>query len=146
MKNLIVSFILLSISFVGFSQVIEVTFNGGISFNSGLVHSYEEMIKEENMVARIPKNGFTNKYVIDLDKKLITLYYNGLLVGRDTITNHKINKDLFYVDFNDVESLTGKTVTSHIVINQNKNNKKLPYFTFYFISTVDNTSNGHISL
>jgi hypothetical protein len=84
--------------------------------------------------------------VIDLDNKLISLYYNGLFLGNDTITNHKITKDLIYVDFNDVESLTGKTVTSHIVLNQNKNNKKFPYFTFYFISTVDNTSNGHISL
>lgn len=146
MKNLIVSIILFSISLVGFSQVIEVAFNGGIVFNSGLVHSYEEMIKDENMVLKKYKNGSTNKYVIDLDKKLISLYYNGLFLGSDTITNHKIKKDLIYIDFNDVESLTGKTVTSHIVLNQNKNNKKFPYFTFYFISTIDNTSNGHISL
>ena len=146
MKNIIVSIILLSNTLVGFSQVIEVAFNGGIVFNSGLVHSYEEMIKDENMVLKKYKNGSTNKYVIDLDKKLISLYYNGLFLGSDTITNHKIKKDLIYVDFNDVESLTGKTVTSHIVLNQNKNNKKFPYFTFYFISTIDNTSNGHISL
>jgi hypothetical protein len=146
MKNIIVSIILLSNTLVGFSQVIEVAFNGGIVFNSGLVHSYEEMIKDENMVLKKYKNGSTNKYVIDLDKKLISLYYNGLFLGSDTITNHKIKKDLIYIDFNDVESLTGKTVTSHIVLNQNKNNKKFPYFTFYFISTVDNTSNGHISL
>ena len=146
MKNIIVSVILLSNSFVGFSQIIEVVFRGGYVFNSGLIHSYEEMIKDKNMVVKKFKDGSINKYVIDLDNKLISLYYNGLFLGNDTITNHKITKDLIYVDFNDVESLTGKTVTSHIVLNQNKNNKKFPYFTFYFISTVDNTSNGHISL
>lgn len=145
MKKLFVLIVSLLFVIVGVSQVIEISFKEHISFNSGSFHKYEEMIKDENMVFKKLRFGFTNKYIIDLDNRLITMYYNDLLIGSDSITNFYTNKDLLHIEFNDVEYSTGKYISSYIVINQNKNNVNFPYFTFYFISTVTNTSNGYIS-
>ena len=145
MKKLIVFIAVTFIGFVGFGQVLEITFKDHIYFNSGSVHTYEEMIKDENMVVKKLKFAATNKYIIDFDNKLITMYYNGLLIGSETITNHYTEKDLLHIEFDDIEHSTGKRSPSFVVINQNKDNSKFPYFTYYFISTVTNTSNGCIS-
>lgn len=146
MKNFVFSLIMLFVSFVGFGQVIEVEFSSHIAFNSGSHLSYDDMIKDENMVIKEFKYGGTNKYVIDLDNKQIKLFYNNILVETETIIDYKIKNGLVFISLNDVELLTNKNVVSYIVVNQNEKDKIHPKFTFYFISTVDNTSNGYLSL
>lgn len=146
MKTFVSSLFVLMLSFVSFSQVIEIEFKNHLGFNSGSFHSYEDMIKKENMLVTETRTNGVNKYIIDLDNKVGTLFYNNMFIKTVTIVSYKTKGDLIFIDVNDIESLTNKPVISHIVINKNKDNKKYPDFTFYFISTVDNTSNGFMTL
>jgi len=146
MKNLLVALFTVMFSFVSYSQTIEVEFKNHLGFNSGKYSSYEDVIKEENMLVKEFRSGGTNKYVIHLDTKKIMLFYNDKLIETETVIDYQVKKGLIFITFNDVELLTGEPVNSHIVINQNEKDKKHPKFTFYFISNMNGTSNGYKSL
>jgi hypothetical protein len=142
MKNLILSLVMLTSSFISFSQVIEVEFDTHIAFNCGQHLTYEEVIESKNIEAFIPSMGAGNKYVIDLDEKTATLYSNGAFINENPIIDHTTKDGLLYVTMLDTELLTSKKVKSYIVINQNVKDTYHPKFTFFFISTLDGTSNG----
>jgi len=146
MKNLLVALFTVMFSFVSYSQTIEVEFKNHLGFNSGKYSSYEDVIKEENMLVKEFRSGGTNKYVIHLDTKKIMLFYNDKLIETETVIDYQVKKGLIFITFNDVELLTGEPVNSHIIINQNEKDKKHPKFTFYFISNMNGTSNGYKSL
>ena len=146
MKNLLVALFMVIFSFVSYSQTIEVEFKNHLGFNSGKYSSYEDVIKEKNMLVKEFRSGGTNKYVIHLDTKKIMLFYNDKLIETETVIDYQVKKGLIFITFNDVELLTGEPVNSHIVINQNEKDKKHPKFTFYFISNMNGTSNGYKSL
>lgn len=146
MKNLLVALFMVMFSFLSYSQTIEVEFKNHLGFNSGKYSSYEDVIKEENMLAKEFRSGGTNKYVIHLDTKKIMLFHNDKLIETETVIDYQVKKGLIFITFNDVELLTGEPVNSHIVINQNEKDKKHPKFTFYFISNMNGTSNGYKSL
>jgi len=146
MKNLLVALFTVMFSFVSYSQTIEVEFKNHLGFNSGKYSSYEDVIKEENMLVKEFRTGGTNKYVIHLDTKKIMLFHNGKLIETETVIDYQVKKGLIFITFNDMELLTGEPVNSHIVINQNEKDKKHPKFTFYFISNMNGTSNGYKSL
>ena len=146
MKNLLVAFFAVMFSFVSYSQTIEVEFKNHLVFNSGKYSSYEDVIKEENMLVKEFRSGGTNKYVIHLDTKKIMLFYNDKLIETETVIDYQVKKGLIFITFNDVELLTGEPVNSHIIINQNEKDKKHPKFTFYFISKTDGLSNGYKSI
>ena len=146
MKNLLVALFTVMFSFVSYSQTIEVEFKNHLGFNSGKYSSYEDVIKEENMLVKEFRSGGTNKYVIHLDTKKIMLFYNDKLIETETVIDYQVKKGLIFITFNDVELLTGEPVNSHIVINQNEKDKKHHKFTFYFISNMNGTSNGYKSL
>jgi hypothetical protein len=146
MKNLLVALFMVMFSFVSYSQTIEVEFKNHLGFNSGTYSSYEDVIKEENMLVKEFRSGGTNKYVIHLDTKKIMLFYNDKLIETETVIDYQVKKGLIFITFNDVELLTGEPVNSHIVINQNEKDKKHPKFTFYFISKTDGLSNGYKSI
>lgn len=146
MKNLLVALFTVMFSFVSYSQTIEVEFKNHLGFNSGKYSSYEDVIKEENMLVKEFRSGGTNKYVIHLDTKKIMLFYNDKLIETETVIDYQVKKGLIFITFNDVELLTGEPVNSHIVINQNEKDKKHPKFTFYFISKTAGLSNGYKSI
>jgi len=146
MKNLLVALFTVMFSFVSYSQTIEVEFKNHLGFNSGKYSSYEDVIKEDNMLVKEFRSGGTNKYVIHLDTKKIMLFYNDKLIETETVIDYQVKKGLIFITFNDVELLTGEPVNSHIIINQNEKDKKHPKFTFYFISNMNGTSNGYKSL
>ena len=142
MKNLILSLVMLTSSFISFSQVIEVEFDTHIEFNCGEHKTYEEVIDSKNIELFVFSKGAGNKYVIDLDKKTATLYSNGSFINENPIIDNTTKDGLLYVTMLDTELLTSKKVKSYIVINQNVEDTRHPKFTFFFISTVDGTSNG----
>jgi hypothetical protein len=146
MKNLLVALFAVMFSFVSYSQTIEVEFKNHLGFNSGKYSSYEDVIKEENMLVKEFRSGGTNKYVIYLDTKKIMLFYNDKLIETETVIDYQVKKGLIFITFNDVELVNGEPVNSYIVINQNKKDKKHPKFTFYFISKADGSSNGYKSI
>jgi len=146
MENLLVALFTVMFSFVSYSQTIEVEFKNHLGFNSGKYSSYEDVIKEDNMLVKEFRSGGTNKYVIHLDTKKIMLFYNDKLIETETVIDYQVKKGLIFITFNDVELLTGEPVNSHIIINQNEKDKKHPKFTFYFISNMNGTSNGYKSL
>ena len=133
---------MLTSSFISFSQVIEVEFDTHIEFNCGKHITYEEVIESKNIEAFIPSKGAGNRYVINLDKKTATLYSNGAFINENPIIDNTTKDGLLYVTMLDTESLTRKKVKSYIVINQNVKDTRHPKFTFFFISTLDGTSNG----
>lgn len=142
MKNLILSLVMFVSSFVSFSQVIEVEFGNHIGFNCGQHNTYEEVIRDENILGSEFKIGGTNKYVVDLTEKTVTLYFNGSFIGEESIIDYKMKNGLLYVTMSDVELSTNKKINTYIVINQTNKDNPYPKFTFYFISTVDGSSNG----
>lgn len=142
MKNLILSLVMLTSSFISFSQVIEVEFDTHIEFNCGEHITYEEVIDNKNIEGFIRSKGAGNKYVINLDKKTATLYSNGVFINENSIIDNTTKDGLLYVTTMDTEVLTGKKVKSYIIINQNVKDTYHPKFTFFFISTLDGTSNG----
>ena len=142
MKKLILSSAVLVFSFISFSQVIEVDFDTHIAINCGEHITYEEVIDDNNILGFIPSEGAGNKYVINLDKKTATLYSNGAFINENPIIDHTSKDGLLYVTTMDTEVLTGKKVKSYIIINQNVKDTYHPKFTFFFISTLDGTSNG----
>ena len=145
MKTLFTLIFWLLIDFISISQTYEVEFGNHYGFNSGTYSSYEEIIKEKNMVSREFLTSGTNKYIIDLDSNVINLFYNGIFVGKEKILAASTKKDLLFLTISDVEALTNKVIESYMVINKNEQDKIHPRLTFYFISTVDGTSNGYIT-
>ena len=146
MKNIFFSILFLIFPFFGTSQVVEVEFGNHLSFNCGLKTSYEEIIDQKNMISKDLMISGKNKYVIDLDNKEITLFYNNIFVGKEKIIEYETKGNLLYITLSDVELLTNKVINSHIIVNTDKTDKNHPYFTFYFKSTIDNTTNGYVSL
>ena len=146
MKNLILSSAVLVFSFMSFSQVIEVEFDGHINFNCGEHKTYEEVIDDDNVLGGTFNSGGTNRYVINLDEKKVTLLYNDRFINESSIINYKTKKGLLYITTTSNELLTGKEVVCYLVINQNIKDVLHPKFTYYFISTVDGTSNGAKSI
>ena len=142
MKNLILSLVILTSSFISFSQVIEVEFDTHLDFNCGKHITYEEVIDAKNIEMFQLSKGAGNRYVIDLDKKTATLYSNGVFINENLIIDNTTKDGLFFVTMLDTELLTSKKVKSYIVINQNVKDTYHPKFTFFFISTLDGTSNG----
>jgi hypothetical protein len=142
MKNLILSLVMLTSSFISFSQVVEIEFDTHLAINCGKHITYEEVIDAENIKMFQYSKGAGNRYVIDLDKKTATLYSNGVFINENPIIDHTTKDGLLYVTTMDTELLTSKKVKSYIVINQNVKDTRHPKFTFFFISTLDGTSNG----
>ena len=142
MKNLILSLVMLTSSFISFSQVVEIEFDTHLAINCGKHITYEEVIDAENIKMFQYSKGAGNRYVIDLDKKTATLYSNGVFINENPIIDHTTKDGLLYVTTMDTELLTGKKVKSYIVINQNVKDTRHPKLTFFFISTLDGTSNG----
>lgn len=142
MKNLILSLVVLVSSFVSFSQVIEVEFDGHMNFNCGEHKTYEEVIDDDNIVGATINSGGTNRYVINLDEKKVTLLYNGRFINEVPIISYKTKNGLLYVTMSDYETPSNKKMNSYIVINQNVKDTRHPKFTYYFISPIDNSSNG----
>ena len=142
MKNLILSSAVLVFSFMSFSQVIEVEFDTHMAINCGQHITYEEVIDSKNIKMFQLSKGAGNRYVIDLDKKTATLYSNGVFINENLIIDNTTKDGLLYVTTMDTELLTGKKVKSYIIINQNVKDTYHPKFTFFFISTLDGTSNG----
>ena len=142
MKNLILSLVMLTSSFISFSQVVEFEFDTHLAINCGKHITYEEVIDAENIKMFQYSKGAGNRYVIDLDKKTATLYSNGVFINENPIIDHTTKDGLLYVTTMDTELLTGKKVKSYIVINQNVKDTRHPKLTFFFISTLDGTSNG----
>lgn len=132
MKNIVLLFSFLFSTLTSISQTIEVEFNGHIAFNSGSKHSYEELINESNMVFKEFRSANTNKYVFDLANKEVKLFYGNVFIEKEKITEVKERDGLIFISIND-ELLTGEKIITHIVINKDKNNKRYPEFTFYFI-------------
>jgi hypothetical protein len=145
MKTISTSVFFVLFSFFSISQIYEVEFGNHFGFNSGKQTSYEEIIKEKNMVSREFLTSGTNKYIIDLDSNVLNLFYNGIFVGKEKILAASTKKDLLFLTISDVEALTNKVIESYMVINKNEQDKIHPRLTFYFISTVDGTSNGYIT-
>ncbi len=133
---------MLTSSFISFSQVVEIEFDTHLAINCGKHITYEEVIDAENIKMFQYSKGAGNRYVIDLDKKTATLYSNGSFINKNPIIDHTTKDGLLYVTTMDTEVLTGKKVKSYIVINQNVKDTRHPKFTFFFISTLDGTSNG----
>jgi len=142
MKNLILSSAVFVLSFISFSQVIEVEFDGHMNFNCGEHKTYEEVIDDDNVLGGTFNSGGTNRYVINLDEKKVTLLYNDRFITESSIINYKTKNGLLYITTTSNELLTGKEVVCYLVINQNVKDTRHPKFTYYFISTVDNSSNG----
>jgi len=142
MKNLILSSAVFVLSFISFSQVIEVEFDGHMNFNCGEHKTYEEVIDDDNVLGGTFNSGGNNRYVINLDEKKVTLLYNDRFITESSIINYKTKNGLLYITTTSNELLTGKEVVCYLVINQNVKDTRHPKFTYYFISTVDNSSNG----
>ncbi|MFN5878683.1 MAG: hypothetical protein ACK44B_07445 [Flavobacteriales bacterium] len=145
MKTISTSVFFVLFTFFSISQIYEVEFGNHFGFNSGKQTSYEEIIKEENMLYKEFNPSRINKYVFDLDNKEINLFYDGIFVGKEKILSVRTKGELLFFTISDEEALTNKKIESHIVINQNEENKSYPRFTLYFISTVDGTSNGFLA-
>jgi hypothetical protein len=146
MKNLILSLVLLFISFVSFSQVYEVGFSEYTNFNSCSHGKYEEVIDSANYCGRVDKSdSVIHKYVIDLTNKTIKYYSGGYLMESATIITSKKVGDLVYVTANDELFLTGTKVVSTIVINTNKNNKRYPKYAHLFFNPDNNSTSGTIA-
>jgi len=147
MKNLILSLVILTTSFISFSQVYEVGFSEYTKFNSCSHGKYEEIIDSTNYCGRVHKSdSVIHKYVIDLTNKTIKYYSGGYLMESATIITSKKVGDLVYVNANDELFLTGTKVVSTIVINTNKNNKRYPKYAHFFLSPDTNTTNGTVAM
>lgn len=146
MKNLILSLILFVSTLTSFSQTITLEFDIFTNFNTGDKGTYEEVIDTNNYLKVTKSFDSPNKYVVDLTNKTICLYSKGSLIYKTTIINYTKNGDMLLMTVNDTETLTGRKIVSNVVINTNKNNKKVPYFLSYFVSTVTNTTNGVICM
>ena len=146
MKNLILSLILFVSTLTSFSQTITLEFDSFTNFNTGDKGTYEEVIDTNNYLKVTKSFDSPNKYVVDLTNKTICLYSKGSLIYKTTIINYTKNGDMLLMTVNDTETLTGRKIVSNVVINTNKNNKKVPYFLSYFVSTVTNTTNGVICM
>ena len=133
---------MLTSSFISFSQVIDIEFDTHMAINCGKHITYEEVIDSKNIKMFQISKGAGNRYVIDLDKKTATLYSNGVFINENPIIDNTTKDGLLYVTMLDTELLTSKKVKSYIVINQNVKDTRHPKFTFFFISTLDGTSNG----
>ena len=142
MKNLILSSAVFVFSFISFSQVIDIEFDTHMAINCGQHITYEEVIDSKNIKMFQLSKGAGNRYVIDLDKQTATLYSNGVFINENPIIDNTTKDGLLYVTTMDTEVLTGKKVKSYIIINQNVKDTYHPKFTFFFISTLDGTSNG----
>jgi hypothetical protein len=147
MKNLILSLVMLTTSFISFSQVYEVGFSRYCNFNSGSHGKYVDVIDSSNYLCRVDKfdNGI-HKYVIDLTNNTIKKYFDYQLVESATIITSKKVGDLVYVTVNDKEFLTENKVVLTAVINTNKNNELYPKFVLFGFCTSNNATNGTVSM
>ena len=145
MKNLILSLVILTTSFISFSQVYEVGFSEYTKFNSCSHGKYEEVIDSKNYGGSLVRHGI-NRYVIDLTSNTLHVYFLGGFEKLDTMLTTKKDGDLVFVTVNGNEDSTGKNVICTIVINTNENNKLYPKFVLFFLSTVTNTTNGTVAM
>jgi hypothetical protein len=129
---------------VSFSQVIEIEFVDWTGFNSGSLGKYSEVIDSTNYLAKTKSNGGTNKYVINLTKKIMSRYFDGEFRESAIILSQKKEGDLIYMTIGDNELLTGNYVISTVVINTNEKNNSYPKIIKYFTSTLTNTVNGFV--
>ena len=141
MKNLILSLVVLFSSLPSFSQY-QINFGSHIEFNCGKYVTYEEVIKNDNILGSKLKSGGSNTYYLNLDEKVVLIYYNNNFVSQKSVINHKTENGLLFITLSDVDPITNKEMNSHIVINQSENDRIHPFFTFYYTNTTDGTTKG----
>lgn len=129
-------------SFNVFSQVYQVNFGSHIKFNRCKYVTYDELIKDGNILGSEFKSRGSNVCVVNLDEKIVYLDFENNFVGEKSIINHKFENGLLFITLSDIESNSDKIINSYIVINQNDMDRSHPFFTFYYISSTDGLSNG----
>ena len=113
MKKYLLSLVMLVLSFVGVSQVIEIEFNSHFSFNSDVS---------------------STDYFTVIDKKIVHLYFEGLLFNNKPIKEVIIKKDIIIVTMEDIDNNSGNPMLVYLGINKNTEKNDYPYFVFYFES------------
>ena len=134
MKKYILSLVMLVFSFIGFNQVMEVAFSKNFNFNSDTSSSdFFTIMDSGNVTFNEIKMG-DNKYVIDIDNKMVHLYFQGSLYNSKPIKEVKIKRDITIVTMKDIDVNSGEELLVYLAVNENYEINGYPYFTFYFES------------
>ena len=145
MKKMMLSSVMLVLSFVSSAQTFEVEFDQFTGFNTGQLGKYEEVIDPENYLVTRESLGGTNKYVINLTEMTMDRYFDGdLRESKPILTNEKVGV-LLFMTIEDEELLTGNKIISTVVLNTDMNNTAYPKFVLYFLSTKTKTYNGFVA-
>ena len=142
MKKIILSLVMSVVSLISFSQTYQVSFRSHIEFDSGKHTLYEEVIKDDNILASEIKSSGTNTYYINLNEKIVYVYYNNNFVSQKSVINHKTEDGLLFITLLDVDPITNKEINPQIVINQDDMDRSHPFFTFYYIDSSDGSTKG----
>lgn len=144
MKKFILSVVLSFISFVSVSQIVEVTFNEHLSFTNPInSDDYFTIISQDSITLDKKRLG-NNKYVINLDKKIVSLFFQGSFIKKTTINKVDYKDGFIILTINDIDMISGQPMFVYLVINQHSDKNDYPYFTFYFES--DGITNGYLVL
>lgn len=134
MKNLLFFLVMLFISFVGFNQVIDVTFNEHLKFTNPVNSTDFFTIMNKDTISVKSLRFGENKYVINLDKKTINFYFLGNLQKTGTIKSINHKNGIILLTVNDIDSFSGEPMLVYMAINRNTEKNDYPYFTFFFES------------
>ena len=142
MRKMILSLVMSVVSMISFSQSYLLKFKTHLEFNSGKHITYEEVIKEENILESKLKSNGSYTYYLNLDEKVILVYYNDNFVSQKSVLNHKTENGLLFITLLDVDAITNEETKSKIVINQSENDRIHPFFTFYYVDSSDGSTKG----
>jgi hypothetical protein len=129
-----------------FGQIFEIEFNKHLGFNTSKHWGYEEIIKKENMLTQEFHSGDINKYVIDIDNKEISLYFNGTFIAKEQILSVRQEKELIYITMCDEDLMTSQEVISNIVINKDETDTSHPRLILYYLSPTNDLTNGYLTI
>lgn len=125
---------MLVFSFVSFNQVIEIEFNSHFSFKSDVSSTEYFTVMDNSKVEQSIIRVGNNKYIIDIDKKIVHLYFEGLFFNSKPIKEVIIKKDIIIVTMEDIDNNSGNPMLVYLGINKNTEKNDYPYFVFYFES------------
>ena len=128
-----------------FAQILDVKFDVSFGFNAGKIRSYDSIIDVRNHLGSDFRSGGVNNFIFNLEEKTVYFFFKGQYIDSCTILNSYYKNGMYYISMLDQERSTKKRVVSKVIINPNFNNTKYPYFTSYFISSVDGSTNGFIA-
>jgi len=122
-----------------YAQTYTVAFDDYIKFDGGRTTDYYELLKKENQsdVVNLTNTG-VQKYIIDLDNKKVSRYYQDFFMAEKEIINYNTKDRMLFVTISDTEKESKKPVLSYFVINLT--NQVNPKFMFYHLGSVTNTT------